>query len=411
MKKKKNNKYKNIVVLITLGVLVIIIMIFAIKNTIKTNLTKQIVTEYNYALKEVEWLDEEKKEMVNINKIIQGNLNSQMKEVIETENVELEYETEYIDNSSLPKGKIQVLQQGQDGKQELIIKKQYEGELLISDEQVGRRILTPSINRIVEVGTSNYYDKHTIKVGDIVYATPYELDIRKENKKESEVIIKIDKDSKLEVKKKKGNWYYVRYESDYGWVESDCVTYIIPNNITYSNNNIEYSKKQLLSRLNKNMKLNKPSGLTLEQFEKILKNEDKDKNSIFKENAKYFYYIEQSYGINGVFVAAIGIHESAWGTSKIATKKKNLFGYGAYDMSSYESAYKYDGYSYGIDMIARVLIKHYLNPKGTSIYNGEVSTGKYYNGSNLVGVNKKYATDKNWSNAVYKWMEYLYNKL
>ena len=53
----------------------------------------------------------------------------------------------------------------------------------------------------------------------------------------------------------------------------------------------------------------------------------------------------------------------------------------------------------------------YLNPKGTSIYNGEVATGKYYNGNNLSGVNKKYATDKNWSNAVYTWIEYLYNRL
>ena len=135
------------------------------------------------------------------------------------------------------------------------------------------------------------------------------------------------------------------------------------------------------------------------------------KNCVFKDNAKYFYYIEQQYGINGVFVAAIGIHESAWGTSKIATNKKNLFGYGAYDMSAYSSAYSYNGYAAGIDMIARVLVKHYLNPAGTSIYNGEIATGKYYCGRTLAAVNKKYATDKNWNNAVYKWMQYLYNRL
>ena len=45
--------------------------------------------------------------------------------------------------------------------------------------------------------------------------------------------------------KKKGNWYYVKYDTYYGWVESDCVTYIIPNNITYNNSNVEYSKKEL----------------------------------------------------------------------------------------------------------------------------------------------------------------------
>ena len=57
------------------------------------------------------------------------------------------------------------------------------------------------------------------------------------------------------------------------------------------------------------------------------------------------------------------------------------------------------------------LVKYYLNPKGTAIYDGEKASGKYYNGNTLSGVNKKYATDKNWANAVYKHMEYLYNKL
>ena len=55
--------------------------------------------------------------------------------------------------------------------------------------------------------------------------------------------------------------------------------------------------------------------------------------------------------------------------------------------------------------------KYYLNPNGTKIYNGEIATGSHYNGPNLTGVNKKYASDTNWANSVYKWMKYLYNKL
>ena len=64
-----------------------------------------------------------------------------------------------------------------------------------------------------------------------------------------------------------------------------------------------------------------------------------------------------------------------------------------------------------IDLIARVLVKYYLNPKGTSIYNGEIAAGTYYTTPTLTGVNNKYATDKNWANAVYSHMKYLYNKL
>ena len=158
-----------------------------------------------------------------------------------------------------------------------------------------------------------------------------------------------------------------------------------------------------------NMALNKPSGFTLEEFKKVL-TDSKDKNKIFEDNAEYFYYIEQEYGINGIFVAAIGIHESNWGTSRIAKNKYNLFGYGAYDSNPYNGAYSFSSYSEAIDLIARVLVKYYINPAGTEIYDGQKASGKYYSGNTLSAVNKKYATDKNWANGVYKYIEYLYGK-
>ena len=170
------------------------------------------------------------------------------------------------------------------------------------------------------------------------------------------------------------------------------------------------SKSELISNLSFGMQLNKPSGLTLEQFKQIL-TDSKDTNKIFQNNAQYFYYIEKQYNINGVFVAAIGIHESAWGTSQISRNKNNLFGYGAYDSNPYNGAYNFSDYSECIDLIARVLVKYYLNPKGTSIYGGEIAAGTYYNGPTLSGVNTRYATDKNWANGVYNHMKYLYNKL
>ena len=418
MKKIKINDNTNKKVIIAIScVFIIIIGIIIIFNVIiKNKITKEVATvpiDSNSLAtdNQIEWFENEENNTINIDDIISKNLNESGKEEIETEVVELEYETEYQNNDKLPKGMVKVLQQGQDGKQELIIKKEYKGDEEISNEQIGRKILTPCVNKIVEVGTAAYYDKRKIKSGDTVYSTPYTLALREENKKDAEVIITIKQDSKLKIIKKSNSWYYVQYDSYYGWVEQDCVTYINKNTNNYNNNNTKHSKAELLSKLNKNMNLMQPSGLTLEQFKKVLSNDSQDKNKVFEKNAEYFYYIEQQYGINGVFVAAIGIHESAWGTSKIATNKKNLFGYGAYDISAYSSAYSYNGYAAGIDMIARVLVKHYLNPAGTSIYNGEVATGRYYCGRTLSAVNKKYASDKNWNNSVYKWMQYLYNKL
>ena len=418
MKKIKINDNTNKKVIIAIScVFIIIIGIIIIFNVIiKNKITKEVATvpiDSNSLAtdNQIEWFKNEENNTIDIDDIIAKNLNESGKEKIETEVVELEYETEYQNNDKLPKGMVKVLQQGQDGKQELIIKKEYKGDEEISNEQIGRKILTPCVNKIVEVGTAAYYDKRKIKSGDTVYSTPYTLALREENKKDADVIITVNQNSKLKIIKKSNSWYYVQYGSYYGWVEEDCVTYINKNTNNYNNNNTKHSKAELLSKLNKNMNLMQPSGLTLEQFKKVLSNDSQDKNKVFEKNAEYFYYIEQQYGINGVFVAAIGIHESAWGTSKIATNKKNLFGYGAYDMSAYSSAYSYNGYAAGIDMIARVLVKHYLNPAGTSIYNGEVATGRYYCGRTLSAVNKKYASDKNWNNSVYKWMQYLYNKL
>ena len=163
-------------------------------------------------------------------------------------------------------------------------------------------------------------------------------------------------------------------------------------------------------KLNFNIALNKPSGFTLEQFTKAL-TDSKDKNKIFEKNAKYFYYIEKQYNINGMFVAAVGIHESAWGTSRIALNKNNLFGYGAYDSNPYNGAYTFDDYAEAIDLVSRVFVKYYLNPKGEQIYDGQTANGRYYSGNTLSAVNKKYATDKNWANGVYTHMQYLYNKI
>ncbi len=75
-------------------------------------------------------------------------------------------------------------------------------------------------------------------------------------------------------------------------------------------------------------------------------------------------------------------------------KTKNLFGYGAYDSNPYNGAYEFTKYSESIDLISRVLVKYYLNPKGTSIYGGEQAVGTYYSEPTLAGVNKNMLVTK-----------------
>lgn len=271
---------------------------------------------------------------INLEEIIQKNtkqLNN--KEEIYEKQEELEYITKYRNNSDLYVRNTQVSQEGRNGIQTITMKRTYDNDgNIINEEQVSCVVTKSSINKIIDIGTKIYVEPEKTK-----------------------------------------------YESNSGNLSFDIA-------------------------------LNRPSGFSMEQF-KIALTDSKDVNKIFQNNYEYFYYIEEQYNINGMFVAALGIHESAWGTSKLAKNKYNLFGYGAYDSNPYNGAYSFSSYSESIDLIARVLVKYYINPSGTTIYDGKVASGKYYNGNTISGVNKKYATDKNWGNGVYKHMQYLYEKI
>ena len=346
--------------------------------------------------------------LINIDEIIENNTKNQNQEEYITEETVLEYITEYKSNSELPKGAIQVIQEGREGTQEITKKVVYENGEITNEEQISSKITKAAVNKIVEVGTSNYKSSYKVKVGDTVYVTSDRASIMLEADENSEKLATLTKGNELKVLEVKDNWYKIQGSGATGYIKIENTTYINGNEEEVQNQ--ESTSNQNIQKPSFGMALNKPSGLSLEQFKKVL-TDSKDKNKIFANNSEYFYYIEKQYNINGLFVAAVGIHESAWGTSKIALQKHNLFGYGAYDSNPYNGAYQFTDYSECIDLIARVFVKYYLNPKGTSIYGGEQALGTYYNGPTLEGVNKKYATDKNWANGVYKHMEYLYNKL
>ena len=350
---------------------------------------------------------------IDIDKIINQNTNDGQTEQITKKEEVLEYLTEYRTNKEIPKGISVVVQEGREGKQELAIKTIYDkAGQPVKEEQIGATVTKASANKIIEIGGANYTSNYKVKVGDRIYVTSDELAVRADADEESRKITTLKKDNELKVLEIVQNWYKISYQNITGCVKSECTIYINPNSSEEQKQTTAElkTKAQLLATLNKNMQLNKPSGLTLDQFKKIL-SDSKDTNKIFEKNAEYFYYIEKQYNINGVFVASVGIHESAWGTSKIAMQKNNLFGYGAYDSNPYNGAYNFSNYSESIDLLARVFVKYYLNPEGTSIYGGEKAVGTYYNGATLNGVNTKYASDKNWANAVFSHMQYLYNKL
>ena len=106
-----------------------------------------------------------------------------------------------------------------------------------------------------------------------------------------------------------------------------------------------------------------------------------------------FVNAEQKYGVNAWFLTGLAIHESGYGSSKIATDKNNVFGFQAYDASPYESARTFASKEEGVDVVAKYLSEAYLTPGGT-----------YYNGVSIDNIGKRYATDPNWAAAIKKHM-------
>ena len=311
----------------------------------------------------------------------------------------------------LPKNTIQVVQEGREGKQEITKKRIYTNGEVTSEEQVSIKITKGSVDKIVEIGTANYTNNYNAKVGDTIYVTADRLAVMTEPNENAQKILTLNKGRQLKILEIQENWYKISCDGVVGYIKSESTTNLNVNKKEEKQMNItQKDGSELNSKLDFNMALNQPSGLSLEQFKKVLTDE-RDVNKIFENNAQYFYYIEQQYNINGLYIAAIGIHESAWGTSELAKNKNNLFGYGAYDSNPYNGAYQFSDYAESIDLLARVMVKYYLNSKGTKIYGNEIALGTYYNGATLTGVNTKYASDKNWANKVYNYMKLLYNKI
>lgn len=346
---------------------------------------------------------------IDLEQILAENTDGNVQEQMCVEEIDMEYNTRYEQDNTLAKDTIQVLQEGRAGLEKVIVIKKYQDGELISEQQVARNMIKAPVDRIVKIGTGNGY-RYEMKEGDTVYVTAQLVAVRLEANENAEKVCTLNQNDAAQVLKIEGDWLFIANTQTKGYVPSNCMTLKNPN-ATENEEEAGLSKQQLLQNLSFEMDLRKPSGFTLEQFKKVLSNDGNDKNSVFASNAEYFYYAEKQYQINGIFVASVGIHESAWGKSQIASDKKNLFGYGAVDSNPYGGSYAFDTYADGIDMISRVFVKYYLNPAGTVIYDGTATSGKFYSGSTLSTVNKRYASDKNWANGVYKWMEYLYGKL
>lgn len=344
---------------------------------------------------------------LNMQNIISENAGmDRVKEQV-LEERDVEFEITYNNNSSLPKGEEVVIQEGVLGKDNVTAVKTYENGNFVEEIILGKEKLLEPTPKIIDLGTSEFLAKHKVHIGDIMYlVNTASLKESTDDSSNDVAEIKQSLDIRL-LELPSEDWCKVSFDNIEGYLKTSNLTssYTTPSII--EKNRIQ----RILIKVNIDMELNKASGLTLNDYKKIFTGLPNDTNKIFQDNYSVFYNMEKKYNINGIFLASMAIHESGWGSSQIANDKKNLFGYGSYDSTPYESSFEFANYSEGIETVAKSLVKYYLNPSGTKIYDGETAAAWYYNGPTLSGVNTRYASDKDWHKKVFKYMEQLYNRL
>ena len=140
------------------------------------------------------------------------------------------------------------------------------------------------------------------------------------------------------------------------------------------------------------------SNASLADIQRILK------GTALYELAPTYLEVENTYGVNALFIISLSAHESAWGTSKRAVEDNNLTGFGVY----YDSSVGLNSSSKRANIIRTTswLKNQYLSQKGA-----------YYKGTSIVSINQSYAKNADgsinteWSQGITAIANGLYNKL
>lgn len=141
------------------------------------------------------------------------------------------------------------------------------------------------------------------------------------------------------------------------------------------------------------MNLLTKSNITIEELQKGFANTN------MQGLEQYFINAENETGINAIYLAGLATHESDWNTSDFAKERNNLFGWQSYD-SNLNATKRFASKEESIMTVARALKKMYLSENGC-----------YFNGYTISGISKRYASDKQHDQKVFRNMQKIVDKI
>ena len=145
-------------------------------------------------------------------------------------------------------------------------------------------------------------------------------------------------------------------------------------------------------KISKNMDLTKRTGLSKEDFKRVIKNLKQDRSGFFYENADTIYDLCEKYQINEMFFCGLIVAESGWNIAPNHRKTHNYI-----SLMVKGKLLKYSSTEEGLEVAAKKLHQNYLTP-----------VGKFYGGKTIAGVQKRFCpASTTWDDLVYGSMKYV----
>lgn len=247
--------------------------------------------------------------------------------------------------------------------------------IILSIAMLGITIFSNTLYAENSTGT-----KERVKNTEIKFAQEININklIRnKENKIDIRTLIK--EEEKIETVKKVSNYQRENYTTSRGEVNRTTKT------------EQKYTKLKDV-KVTKNMDITQRTGLSKEDFKKLMKNLKSDKSKFFYRNAETIYNLCEKYEINEIFFCGLIAAESGW---NIAGSHRTAHNY--ISLMANGKLIKYSSEAKGLEVAAKKLHQNYLTPGG-----------KYYNGKTILGVQKKFCpASSTWDDLVYGCMKYV----
>ena len=333
---------------------------------------------------------------INLKNLTSDNSSLKKYKVQVIEEKEIEFETTKNEKNDLPLGEEIVIQEGRNGTEDVSFVRTFEKDTMINELVLERKTTLDFVPKLVDVGTSQFLANIKAHIGDTLYLNSNSpLYSSKEENSNALFEIKEYLDVKL-LELVSEDLCKVSFNGIDGYISADKLT----SSTVYPAIVEQNRKQKILLKLNNSMPINVSSGLTSNDFKKVLSNLPNDTTSAFKNSYYSFYTAEQNYKVNGIFLVAFMIKETSWGTNIQSLFEK---------LSIPESEYNNYSFTDSINILAEKLVKDHINPAGISIYGGEYSTGWYYTSPTISGVASSFSTNNSWSIDVYSYMTTLYN--